>query len=233
MSSSLRPKGKNIEFNNDIIDKIVKKRKILEDKTMKDEQNENKMKEQRFDPVTKQLIEEIDGLERSLKDIQLNPLYIPNSRPHYDKWANTKIKFEHSNVFTGDVDESFVRKIMNLSIDTNYKILLLMGIGVFNSTIDKDDYNDIMKELADQKKLVVMIAGSEYINGTNFQFDHGYLADDIININQETIIQAIGRVGRKEKNKAFTFRFRDTSVIKSLFVKSNHIEATNLNKLFF
>jgi hypothetical protein len=122
---------------------------------------------------------------------------------------------------------------MNLSIETNYKILLLMGIGVFNSTSDKDDYNDIMKELADQKKLIVMIAGSEYINGTNFQFDHGYLADDIININQETIIQAIGRVGRKEKNKTFTFRFRDSSVIKSLFIKDNYIESMNLNKLFF
>lgn len=222
---------KNIDFNNDIIDKMIKKKKMLEDKTMKDEQNENKMKEQRFDPVTKQLIEEIEGLERTLKDIQLNPLYIPNTRPHYDKWTNTKVKFEHSNVFTGDVDESFVRKIMNLSIETNYKILLLMGIGVFNNH-SEDDYNDIMKELADQKKLVFMIAGSEYINGTNFQFYHGYLADDII-INQETIIQAIGRVGRKEKNKTFTFRFRDQSVIKSLFVKQDHIESTNLNQLFF
>jgi hypothetical protein len=227
---------KNIDFNNDIIDKVVKKKKILEDRTIKDEQNENKMKEQRFDPITKQLIEEIEGLERSFKEIQLNPLYIPNTRPHYDKWVNTKVKYEHSNVFTGDVDETCVRKIMNLSIDTNYKILLLMGIGVFtmgSSELKLDDYNDIMKELADQKKLVFMIAGSEYINGTNFQFDHGYLADDIININQETIIQAIGRVGRKEKNKTFTFRFRDASVIKSLFVKDNHIEALNLNKLFF
>jgi hypothetical protein len=113
---------KNIEFNNDVIEKVVKKKKMLEDRTIKDEQNENKMKEQRFDPVTKQLIEEIEGLERTLKDIQLNPLYIPNTRPHYDKWTNTKIKFENSNVFTGDVDETFVRKIMNLSIDTNYKI---------------------------------------------------------------------------------------------------------------
>jgi hypothetical protein len=229
---------KNIDFNNEIIDKVIKKKKFLEDRTIKDEQNENKMKEQRFDPITKQLIEEIEGLERCFKDIQLNPLYIPNTRPHYDKWANTKVKYENSNVFTGDVDESCVRKIMNLSIDTNYKILLLMGIGVFNTNMDSnenklDDYNDIMKELAEQKKLLFMIAGSEYINGTNFQFDHGYLADDIININQETIIQAIGRVGRKEKNKTFTFRFRDSSVIKSLFIKDNHIESINLNKLFF
>jgi len=224
---------KTIDFNNDILDKIIKKKKLLEDRTIKDEQNENKMKEQRFDPVTKQMIEEIEGLERSLKDIQLNPLYIPNTRPHYDKWANTKVKFENSNVFTGDVDETFVRKIMNLSIETNYKILLLMGIGVFNNDSEKDDYNDIMKELADQKKLLFMIAGSEYINGTNFQFYHGYLADDIMNINQETIIQAIGRVGRKEKNKTFTFRFRDPSVIKSLFIKTDQIESMNLNKLFF
>lgn len=224
---------KNIDYNNDIIERIVRKKKILEDRTIKDEQNENKMKDQRFDPVTKQMIEEIEGLERSLKDIQLNPLYIPNTRPHYDKWANTKVKFENSNVFTSEVDESFVRKIMNLSIETNYKILLLMGIGVFNTYSEKDDYNDIMKELADEKKLVFMIAGSEYINGTNFQFYHGYLADDIVNINQETIIQAIGRVGRKEKNKTFTFRFRDTSVIKSLFVKENNIESINMNKLFF
>jgi hypothetical protein len=226
---------KNIEFNNDVIEKVVKKKKMLEDRTMKDEQNENKMKEQRFDPVTKQMIEEIEGLERSFKDIQLNPLYIPNTRPHYDKWANTKIRYEHSNVFTGDVDESFVRKIMNLSIDTNYKILLLMGIGIFNTSDEfkLDDYNDIMKELADQKKLLFMIAGSEYINGTNFQFDHGYLADDIVNINQETIIQAIGRVGRKEKNKTFTFRFRDSSVIQALFIKKDDIESSNMNKLFF
>ena len=223
---------KNIDFNNDIIDKVIKKKKVLEDRTIKDEQNENKMKEQRFDPVTKQLIEEIEGLERSFKEIQLNPMYIPNTRPHYDKWANTKVKYENSNVFTGDVDETCVRKIMNLTIDTNYKILLLMGIGVFNVNMEFDDYNDIMKELADQKKLVFMVAGSEYINGTNFQFDHGYLAEDIININQETIIQAIGRVGRKEKNKTFTFRFRDPKVIKSLFVKENHIESINLNKLF-
>ena len=89
---------------------------------------------------------------------------------------------------------------MNLSIDTNYKILLLMWIGIFNPAIKLDEYNDIMKELAEQKQLLFIIAGSDYIHGTNYQFSHGYLADDILNINQETIIQSIGRVGRKEKN---------------------------------
>jgi hypothetical protein len=35
------------------------------------------------------------------------------------------------------------------------------------------------------------------------------------------------------KNKSFTFRFRDSSVIKSLFVKDDQTECINLNKLFF
>jgi hypothetical protein len=222
----------NIDYNNDIIDKICKIKKVIEDKTLKDEQNENKMKEQRFDPIIKQMIDEIDEFEKRLKEIQLNALYIPNMKPHFEKWT-TKLKYEGSCVFTSNVDEQFVRRIMNLSIEKQYKILLLMGIGVFDPIIKVDDYNDIMKELADQKKLLCIIAGSDYINGTNYQFYHAYLADDIININQETIIQAIGRVGRKEKNKTFTFRFRDNDIIKHLFIKGNNTESNNLNKLFF
>jgi hypothetical protein len=109
----------------------------------------------------------------------------------------------------------------------------LMGIGIFNPTIKLDEYNDIMKELADQKQLLFIIAGSEYINGTNYQFYHGYLADDILNINQETIIQSIGRVGRKEKNRSFTFRFRDNKIIELLFIKKSSLEVDNINSLFF
>jgi hypothetical protein len=223
---------KNIDTNNDVIDKINKMKKLVEDKTLKDEENENKMKEQRFDPATKQIIGEIDVLEKSLKDIQLNPLYIPNSKPHFEKWSN-KDKYEGSNVFTSNVDEQYVRRIMKLSIDANYKILLLMGIGIFNVNHKLDEYNDIMKELADQKQLLFIIAGSEYINGTNYQFYHGYLADDILNINQETIIQSIGRVGRKEKNRSFTFRFRDNKIIEHLFIKKSMLEIDNINSLFF
>ena len=223
---------KNIDMNNDVIDKMNKMKKIVEDKTLKDEENENKMAEQRFDPAIKKIIGDIDLMEKSLKDIQLNPLYIPNSKPHFEKWYN-KDKYEGSNVFTSNVDEQFVRRIMKLSIDTNYKILLLMGIGIFNPTLKLDEYNDIMKELADHKQLLFIIAGSEYINGTNYQFYHGYLADDILNINQETIIQSIGRVGRKEKNRSFTFRFRDNKIIDLLFIKQSMLEIDNINSLFF
>ena len=221
---------RTIDFNNDLIEKIIKRKNQLEDNTSKDEKNENKMKEQRFDPATKLLISEIEKLERMLKPVQLNNLYIPNTREHFMKWSTKK--YEDSQVFTSRVDEQYVRSIMNLQVDTNYKILLLMGIGVFNPVESMEEYNDIMKELAEQKQLIFIISNSDYIYGTNYQFCHAILAEELTELTQEKIIQAIGRVGRKEKNKKFTFRFRDNSRIIDLFVKTNSIESYNMNKLF-
>ena len=221
---------KTIDFNNDLIDKIIKRKNQLEDNTSKDEKHENKMKEQRFDPASKLLISEIEKLERMMKPVQLNDLYIPNTREHFLKWCNKK--YEDSQVFASRVDEQYVRKIMNLQVDSNYKILLLMGIGVFDPDHILNEYNDIMNELADQKQLLFIISISDFIFGTNHQFCHAIFSDELTEITQEKIIQAIGRVGRKEKNKKFTFRFRDDIRIIDLFVKTNTIESDNMNKLF-
>ena len=228
--SSFTELDKSISYNNDLIEKIIKKKQQLEDNTSKDEKNENKMKEQRFDPNTKQLIQEIDKLESMLKPIQLNNMYIPNTREHFSKWSTKR--FEDSNVFTSRVEEQYVRKIMNLQVHTNYKILLLMGIGIFNPTEVIEEYNDIMKELAEDKQLLFIISTGDFMYGTNYQFCHAIFAEELTNVTQEQIIQSIGRVGRKEKNKLFTFRFRDNSRIIDLFVKSNSLEADNMNKLF-
>ena len=221
---------KTISYNNDLLEKIIKKKQQLEDNTSKDEKNENKLKDQRFDPATKQLIAEIDKLESMLKAVQLNNLYIPNTRDHFNKWCAKK--FEESNVFTSNVDEQYVRRIMNLQVNNHYKILLLMGIGIFNPNDIVPEYNDIMKELAEKKQLLFIISISDYIYGTNYQFCHAILAEELTNLTMEKYIQAIGRVGRKEKNKLFTFRFRDNTKIIKLFVKTDTIEADNMNKLF-
>ena len=123
---------------------------------------------------------------------------------------------------------------MNLTLDTKYKILMLMGIGIFNPDEDMGDYNDIMKELAEQKYLMCIIASSDYIYGTNYQFCHAFLTEDMTDImTQEKIIQAIGRVGRKEKNKKFTFRFKNNKMIEKLYIKQNTIESDNMNRLYF
>jgi len=227
--STLTELEKKLESNQVILEKIFRIRKDIEDKTAKDEGNENKMKEQRFDSATKALIQEADTLEKMLKPVQLHPSYIPNSREHFDKWTKD-LNFSTSGAFSSHLDESYVKKIMNLEVDISYKILILMGVGVFNP--QASDYNDLMKELSEQKKLGVILASSDFIYGTNYQFCHAYIAEDLCKMTQEKIIQAIGRVGRKEQNKTFTFRFRDDKLIRSLFVQENTMECRQMNTLF-
>lgn len=220
---------KKLQANQVILEKMNRVRKDIEDKTAKDEGNENKMKDQRFDIATKVLIQELDILEKSLKPVHLHPCYIPNSREHFDKWT-TDMNYASSGAFQSYIDETSVKKIMNMDVSISYKILILMGIGVFNPK--SSDYNDLVKELSEQKKLGVILASSDFIYGTNYQFCHAYIAEDLCNMTQEKIIQAIGRVGRKEQNKTFTFRFRDDKLIRSLFIQENTLETNQMNQLF-
>jgi hypothetical protein len=90
-----------------------------------------------------------------------------------------------------------------------------------------------MKQLAEQKALYLIIANSDYIYGTNYQFSHCYLGKDMQNLSQEKIIQCIGRIGRQDKNKHFSFRFRSKEHMKMLYeIPEYSIEATNMNGLF-
>jgi hypothetical protein len=220
-----------IQFNNDVAEKMSVQRKLVEDKLAKDEGHENKLKEQRFDPATKALMANLEKLEKALKNIQLPEVLHPNTREHFSKWAPKQLDYETANAFLSLVAEEDVRRIMALNdVGVQLKMLLLMGVGVF--TPESSDYSDVMKELAEAKRLGVIVAGSDYIYGTNYQFSHAYVAEDLQQMTQEKIVQAIGRVGRKEKNKTFTFRFRDDTIIRSLYVQSSNCEAANMNALF-
>ena len=89
-----------------------------------------------------------------------------------------------------------------------------------------------MKGLADQQKLYMIIASSDYIYGTNYQFCHGYLSKDMI-LTQEKIIQAFGRIGRNNIQQNYSIRLRDDEIINKLFYNEpNKPEVTNMNKLF-
>ena len=121
---------------------------------------------------------------------------------------------------------------MYLNVDKQYKILLLMGIGMFIQGINKE-YLDIMKSLATKQKLYVIFASSDYIYGTNYQFCHGYLSKDLENMTQEKMIQAFGRIGRRKSQSNYTIRLRDNSLIDKLFMKEeNKPEVINMNQLF-
>jgi hypothetical protein len=121
---------------------------------------------------------------------------------------------------------------MLLQIENHWKILLLMGIGaITNHTNVK--YNEIIKELAQNQKLYLIIASSDYVYGTNYQFCHGYISKDLNNMTQEKTIQAMGRIGRNKLQQTYTVRFRDDELIRRIFVSSsNKPEVENMNKLF-
>ena len=147
-----------------------------------------------------------------------------------------------------NVDEEIVEDIMRLDIDSEWKILLMMGIGVFcenrtlnsqanqltkNQLDDYKKYNQIMKKLAQDQKLYLIIASSDYIYGTNYQFCHGYIGKDLGHISQEKMIQAFGRVGRSNLQKTYTVRVRNNDLIRKLFLEEkNKPEVINMNKLF-
>ena len=90
-----------------------------------------------------------------------------------------------------------------------------------------------MKELASHQKLFMIIASSDYIYGTNYQFTHGYISKDLSGMTQEKTLQALGRIGRNKMQQEYSIRFRDSSMIHKLFVEEKHKpEVENMCRLF-
>jgi len=175
------------------------------------------------------LTEEINMLRGMIKTATLNDGFIPNKKMHLDKWAEG---IAYNNVFTSNVDDNFVSDIMALKgVDNLWKVLLMMGIGVFINH-ENITYTEIMKKLADEQKLYMIIASSDYIYGTNYQFCHGFLSKDL-KLTQEKVIQAMGRIGRNNIQQTYTVRFRDDEQIAKLFTsETEKPEIINMNKLF-
>jgi hypothetical protein len=92
---------------------------------------------------------------------------------------------------------------------------------------------EIMKRLADQQKLFIIIASSDYIYGTNYQFCHGFIGKDLTNMTPQKTLQAMGRIGRNHIQQDYTIRFRDDDMIHRLFQKPTvNTEANNMCSLF-
>jgi hypothetical protein len=135
--------------------------------------------------------------------------------------------------FTCDISEDIVVQIMKISdVDEYWKLLLLMGIGVFASH-KSSQYTEVMKKLAQEQRLYMIIVSSDYIYGTNYQFCHGYIGKDLGEMSQEKCIQSMGRVGRNKLQQDYSVRFRDNALLYKLFQNAeNKPEVLNMNKLF-
>jgi hypothetical protein len=239
-SSVMNDLIQKIEFNNKLNDEILELEKKLED-----ELNESVVKEDTDKKTSKKYTKdvqieqksgsiqvistEIEKLRSYIKYASLNDVYIPNKLDHLNKWAE-HIKTPYS--FTSNIDEQTIISIMSLNgVENSWKILLILGIGVFTNQ-HNPAYTEIMKKLADQQKLYIIIASSDYIYGTNYQFCHGYISKDL-ELTQEKIIQALGRIGRNNIQQDYSIRFRDDKHIIKLFTPEEHkLEVINMNRLF-
>ena len=175
------------------------------------------------------LTNEINSLRSMIKSTSLNDAFVPNKKMHLDKWAEG---LDTSGSFTSNIDEHIVSDIMALKgVENSWKVLLMMGIGVFINH-ENITYTEIMKRLADEQKLYMIIASSDYIYGTNYQFCHGYLSKDL-SLTQEKIIQALGRIGRNNIQQDYSVRLRDDEQVKKLFYPElDKVEVRNMNRLF-
>jgi hypothetical protein len=93
------------------------------------------------------------------------------------------------------------------------------------------EYLEIMKRLAYDQGLFMIIAGGDYIYGTNYQFCHGYIDDS--GMTQEKLIQAFGRIGRTNNQLDYSIRLTsDATISKILKNETEKREVVNMNRLF-
>jgi hypothetical protein len=177
---------------------------------------------------SQKMMDEINKLRKEIRLVSLDALYVPNTRPHQQIW-NPEIN-EAS--FVSNIGEDTANTIMQLNIDNHFKVLLLIGIGLFTD-IKCVEYREIMKKLADEQRLFMIIASTDYIYGTNYQFCHGFIGKDLTRMTQQKTLQAMGRIGRNNVQQDYTIRFRDDGMIEQLFKKTeNNLEAKNMCALF-
>lgn len=191
----------------------------------------NKIVDKTEDRKISKMREDITTLKSMGKNATLDDLFIPNRIAHLERWAKG---LNTGTSFTSDIEDNIIVSIMLLNdVDDSWKILLLLGIGVFTQH-KSSAYTEIMKKLADQQKLYLIIADSDYIYGTNYQFCHGYLSKDL-ELTQEKIIQALGRIGRNNIQQEYSARFRDDIQVTTLFTRfrsEDKPEVINMNQLF-
>jgi hypothetical protein len=228
--------------------------KTLEDKASGELDKEKKIERDQLPPEVKRIMEQIEAVRGQIKSVAMEPVYIPNTTQHQRVWVTTDTTVQ--NAFVPAVDEESVKDIMGLDVSDQMKLLLLLGIGVFtkDASIISDAsqaesksgqalaaertsghlaYMEIMKRLAYQQRLFLILASSDYIYGTNYQFCHGFIGKDLNNMTQQKTIQAMGRIGRNQMQQEYTIRFRDDAMLTQLFqAPTVNPEAEVMSRLF-
>jgi hypothetical protein len=232
--------NKTIASNAKINEDIARIEKAVEDMTANENPDKDIDDDKYRDSTPRKLLGQADALSARLKAIHLPEDYIPNHKVHYKRYVNPKISLVDCSDVQG-LKDSFKISITNMdvmnimrivNVENYWKTLALMGVGCFQSNPDVN-YLETIKDLVVAQKMMLVIASSDYIYGTNYQFSHGYIGKDLSEITQEKLIQAMGRVGRNSSSHTYTIRFRDDALIKRIFTKLDmKHESFTMNKLF-
>jgi hypothetical protein len=223
-----------IAYNRTINEKISSLQKTIDDIQIKKnggKPDDDEKSDKCNTPETRRIMENICELKTMIKVVSLNSMFVPNTKEHMTRYLGGVKTSNRS--FIPNICDSVIEKLMLLDdIEDSWKLLLMMGIGVF-TTHKSTRYTEIMKDLAQSQHLYLIIASSDYIYGTNYQFCHGYISKDLGHISQEKCIQAMGRVGRTNVQYDYSIRFRDDELIRKLFLEETEKqEVINMNLLF-
>lgn len=158
---------------------------------------------------------EIKRSSMQIKPVGLDSKYIPNKPMHLRKYG---LVADECAAFTSTLDESDITKVIDLAdVSIAEKLLLMLGVGVFRDTTEPK-YLELIKQLASEQKLYLIVASADYAYGTNYQFCHGYVGIGLTKqLSRDKIIQAFGRVGRGKCQQTYSIRIRDNKVIGTLF----------------
>jgi hypothetical protein len=222
----------SISHNEKILIEIAKLEKQQADETKEAQQGERQMAKEKED--TSQSARMIRQLRSMLQSAQLHDMFVPNTKSHLETWTARGTTPQDANrPFCCNISQKETLEILSLGeTDDVWKLLLLMGVGVLDNGMEAR-YTEKMKQLAQEQKLFLLIAGSDYIYGTNYQFGHAFLGKDLKGLTQDKAIQSIGRVGRTGATRDYTVRLRDGDVGHLLFNKSDdQPEVVNMAKLF-
>lgn len=204
--------------------------KEIENKIGKDIQKERKMGKDTLPPEVERMMNVLNGLKEEIHTVTLSQKYIPNTPTHQMIWG--KAETPVTNAFVPNVDQTTVEEVMGLEVTLQMKMLILMGIGVFTEQVN-GKYMEIMKRLATEQKLYLIIASCDFIYGMNYQMCHAFFGKDLKEMTQQKIIQAIGRVGRGNIQQEYTIRIRDDDIFRKLFLPQEvNMEAVNMCRLF-
>jgi hypothetical protein len=150
-----------LDMNTEINERINQLEKEIEleesklaSKLSSDDQKQKKTENRQISKMS----EQINNLKSIIKRATIDDMFIPNKLTHLNKWAEGLSNVSRS--FTSSIDDDIVESIMLLKdVDDSWKILLLLGIGIFTDH-RSTDYSEIMKQLADKQKLYLIIASN-------------------------------------------------------------------------